>query len=166
MLLGDLAELATRSTTRTLQVAEPVLRALGRRLGPGGKVIIVPGNHDAPLIRAWVRAQGSRLTLDAHVPPRASPAPAPCWRAWWWLAPAQVQVRYPGVWLGDRIWATHGHYLDRYLLPESTFGILRRGGADRRRTGARPIDYERARGRSRRAREPWLARLLHRPWPP
>ncbi len=35
-----------------------------------------------------------------------------------WLAPARVtRVSYPGVWLGDRIWATHGHYLDHHLHP-------------------------------------------------
>ena len=42
-----------------------------------------------------------------------------------WLGPADVRVRYPGMWLSERTWATHGHYLDRHLLPESGYGIAR-----------------------------------------
>ncbi len=160
VLLGDLAELVTRNRRRALEVAEPVLREIGQRLGPGREAIVVPGNHDSPLVRAWARAQGNRLTLDTVVPPDASPALA---RVVSWLTPARVQVRYPGVWLADRIWATHGHYLDRHLMPESTFGILRGDRSTRRWAPARPSDYERARSRSRRAREPFLTRLLHRP---
>ena len=30
-----------------------------------------------------------------------------------------------GVWLSERVWATHGHYLDRHLMPESAVGIGR-----------------------------------------
>ena len=29
------------------------------------------------------------------------------------------------LWLAERIWATHGHYLDRHLLPDSAYGIAR-----------------------------------------
>ena len=36
-----------------------------------------------------------------------------------------AEVRYPGVWLSEGVWATHGHYLDRHLLPEAAFGIAR-----------------------------------------
>ena len=36
-------------------------RATRRRLGPDRRVTIVPGNHDAPLVRAWVRAQDRAL---------------------------------------------------------------------------------------------------------
>ena len=50
---------------------------------------------------------------------------------WWsWLSPARTRVSYPGGggW-GDRIWATHGHYLDHHLSPGRArrSGILRRG---------------------------------------
>jgi len=160
VLLGDVAELVTRNRRRALGVAEPVLREIGHRLGAGREAILVPGNHDAPLVRGWARDQGDRLTLDTVVPPDASPALA---RVVSWLSPARVQVRYPGVWLADRVWATHGHYLDRHLMPESAFGILRGEQSARGRAVARPSDYERARSRSRRAREPFLTRLLNRP---
>ncbi len=157
VLLGDIAELMTRNPRRSLTVAEPVLRSIGRQLGPGREVVIVPGNHDGPLIRAWARRQGEALTVAQNVPADASPA---LQRIVSWLAPAKVSVRYPGVWLSDRIWATHGHYMERYLVPQSAFGVLR---FDRSRRPQRPIDYERVRRGPRVGREPLLTRLLQRP---
>ena len=41
------------------------------------------------------------------------------------LAPARVRVAYPGVWLRDDVYATHGHYGDRH----NTVPILERLGA-------------------------------------
>jgi hypothetical protein len=32
-----------------------------------------------------------------------------------WLAPARVRAAYPGVWLRDDVYATHGHYADLHL---------------------------------------------------
>jgi hypothetical protein len=75
-------------------------------------------------------------------------------------------VRYPGAWLEDRVWVTHGHYLDRHLIPESAFGLprgrLRRGGGAGE---ASPFDYERARRRRRGSRSPQrlLSRFAERP---
>src|SRR2546421_5347040 len=57
---------------------------------------------------------------------------------------------YPGVWLSDRLWATHGHYLDRHLLPESAFGMGRGLLGRLPRDEAAPIDYERVRSEERR----------------
>jgi hypothetical protein len=62
---------------------------------------------------------------------------------------------------------THGHYLDRHLIPESAFGLprgrLRRagGGTDK----ASPCDYERARRRRPGSRSPQqlLSRFAARP---
>ena len=160
VLLGDLAELMRRNPRRSLAVAEPVFRAIGRQLGAGREVIIVPGNHDGPLVRAWTRQQGERLSVAQTVPPDASRALE---RVVSWLAPARVSVRYPGVWLTDRIWATHGHYLERYLIPQSAFGVLRRGRGARSRRRQRPVDYERVRHSARVGPDPLLARLLRRP---
>jgi len=61
---------------------------------------------------------------------------------WLGAGGAQVSVRYPGVWLDDRVWATHGHYLDRHLLPESAFGLARGLLGRLPRDGAVPMDYE------------------------
>lgn len=122
VLLGDTVELAEGRPRQAMAVAEPVLRAIGAAMGPEREIVVVPGNHDAALTRKWARAQGAALTLDALAPHGASPWLAELTS---WLAPARVTVRTPGVWISDRVWATHGHYLDRHLLPESAWGIAR-----------------------------------------
>lgn len=122
VLLGDVVELMEGRPAQAMAKAEPVIRAIGRRLRGGSEVIVVPGNHDLPLIRPWIRADPRRLTIETPVPPDATPRLAQLLQ---WLAPADVRVRYPGVWLDERTWATHGHYLDRHLLPESSYGISR-----------------------------------------
>ena len=70
VLLGDTVELLEGRAQHAMGVAEPVLRALGRRLGPDREVLIVPGNHDGELVRGWIRLP-SRKTL----PKCASPWP-------------------------------------------------------------------------------------------
>jgi UDP-2,3-diacylglucosamine pyrophosphatase LpxH len=160
VLLGDIVELMQRRPQRAMSIAEPVLRALGERLGPDGEAIIVPGNHDAALVRTWVRAQGTRLRPESAVPLTATPMLAQLGE---WLAPARVRAQYPGVWLSDGVWATHGHYLDRHLLPESAFGFARGLLGRLPRDGALPIDYELAGGPSVTRVELLLARLLPRP---
>jgi hypothetical protein len=125
-------------------------------------VILVPGNHDAPLIRGWARTRGRELRIDSPVPPDASPALA---QVVSWLAPARVRVNYPGVWLDDRIWATHGHYLDRHLMPESAFGVLRGDLGRQNGTPWSPADYERIRRRAQREGASFLSRLIERPFP-
>jgi UDP-2,3-diacylglucosamine pyrophosphatase LpxH len=160
VLLGDVVELLEGRAGRAMEVAEPVLRAIGARLAPGAQVIVVPGNHDGELIGPWLRANGVSPVVDAEVPLDATPALAQLVA---WLAPREVSVRYPGVWLSDRIWATHGHYLDRHLLPEVAFGVARGLLGRLPRDGARPIDYERAGGPSLTRLEARLTRWLPRP---
>lgn len=157
VLLGDVVELMEGRPQQALGVAEPVLRAIGGRMGPERRVTVVPGNHDAPLVRAWVRAQGRSLEATSVVPADASPALRRVVSA---LAPARVEVRYPGAWLGERIWATHGHYLDIHLLPVSGFGVLR--GLHRRlpNDGAVPADYEHSRRPSTVRVTRWLPRPI------
>ncbi len=160
VLLGDLVELLEGRSARAMQVAEPVLRAVGTRLGSDREVIVVPGNHDAALVRPWLAAQGASLPVDASVPIDATPLLA---RVTSWLEPARVQVRYPGAWLAEGVWATHGHYLDRHLLPESSYGIARGLLGRLPRDGATPVDYERAGGPSLTRLEALLTRWLPRP---
>ena len=161
VLLGDVVELAEGRRREALAAAEPVLRAIGAHIGPQRAIVLVPGNHDRALARSWARAQGDALTADALVPPDATALLA---EVTGWLAPAPVDVRTPGVWISDRVWATHGHYLDRHLAPESAWGLLR--GHVRRRAGRPQVvgaaAYERAR-RPRTSAESRLARRLPRP---
>jgi UDP-2,3-diacylglucosamine pyrophosphatase LpxH len=157
VLLGDIVELAEGRPAQAMEVAEPVLRALGKRLGSDRQVIVVPGNHDAPLVRGWIRARGADLRPESEVEPHASPA-LECLVSW--LGPAQVRVRYPGVWLSEDLWATHGHYLDRHLLPVSAYGVARRLPGRLPRDGASPVDYELTRRPSLVPTGRWLPRPL------
>ena len=160
VLLGDIVELAEGNPARAMPIAEPILRAIGGRLGAAAEVIVVPGNHDAVLVRPWLRERGIPESVDAAIPLDATPALARLTR---WLAPARVRVHYPGVWLADRTWATHGHYLDRHLLPEVAYGMARGMLGRLPRDGATPADYERAGGPSFTRLEAFLARRLPRP---
>jgi hypothetical protein len=160
VLLGDLVELLEGRPARAMEVAEPVLRAIGQRLDGGAEVVVVPGNHDGELIGPWLRDNGVSPALDATIPLDATPVLA---QVTDWLGPARVRVRYPGVWLSEHVWATHGHYLDRHLLPETAFGIARGLLGRLPRDGARPADYERAGGPSLTRLEALLTRSLPRP---
>ncbi|HEY2769691.1 MAG TPA: metallophosphoesterase [Solirubrobacteraceae bacterium] len=158
VLLGDIVELMEGRATAAMRIAEPVLRAIGTRLGPDREVLLVPGNHDGPLVRPWVRRVGARLDPTTEVPLDATAVLA---RVVSLLGPARVRVSYPGAWIADGVWATHGHYLDRHLMPDSSVGILRgRQPADR----VRPNNYERVRrpslSRTSRMFPQSLARLL------
>jgi hypothetical protein len=153
VLLGDVVELLEGAPDEAMAVAEPVLRKLGARVP---EVVLVPGNHDAGLVRPWLQG-GVPSAVDASVPLDATPELS---RVAGWLEPARVSVRYPGVWLSDRVWATHGHYLDRHLLPEVAFGIARGALGRLPRDGAEPVDYERAGGPSVTQIEAQLTRRL------
>jgi UDP-2,3-diacylglucosamine pyrophosphatase LpxH len=140
VLLGDIVELLGGRAGRAMELAEPVLRALGAALGSDREVVVVPGNHDAPLVRGWLRSR--RLQVATDVPPDATPALSRLTAS---LAPARVRVSYPGVWLSEAVWATHGHYLDRHLVPVSAFGIARGLIGRLPSDTASPLDYERTR---------------------
>jgi UDP-2,3-diacylglucosamine pyrophosphatase LpxH len=157
VLLGDIVELMEGRASYAMSVAEPVLRAIGARLGESREVVLVPGNHDAPLVRAWVRRRGTSLEAASEVPTDATPVLA---RVASLLAPARVRVSYPGVRLAGGVWATHGHYLDRHLLPESAFGIARGLLGRLPRDEALPIEYEGLRRPSLTRTSRWLPRPL------
>ena len=160
VLLGDVVELLEKRAERAMDVAEPVLRLIGRTLGGGREVIIVPGNHDRALIAGWVRGVGAGLAPDTQVPVDATPELAQIVS---WLGPSRVRVHYPGVWLAPGVWATHGHYLDRHLLPETAFGVARGLLGRVPRSGAVPIEYERAGGPSLTRLEALVIKTLPRP---
>jgi hypothetical protein len=122
-----------------------VLREIGAVMGRGRDVVYVPGNHDhrvvAPFLRR-LRADDKPLRPSHRVPRASSPALEALTG---WLGPSRVEVRYPGVWLAEGVWAHHGHYVDRELLPKQVDGPARlrfKALPDRMRAE----DYERAAG--------------------
>jgi hypothetical protein len=160
VLLGDVVELLEKPAEEAMDVAAPILRVIGRTLGADREVIVVPGNHDRTLVAGWIGRVGAGLAPDSRVPLDATPELA---RVTSWLAPARVRVHYPGVWLAAGVWATHGHYLDRHLLPESAFGVARGLLGRVPQPGAVPIDYERAGGPSFTRLEALIIKALPRP---
>ncbi len=157
VLLGDIVELMEGRPWHAMSIAEPILRSVGDRLDRDAEVVIVPGNHDRPLVRGWLRELGPTLTVDTPVPCGATPFLD---RLTSWFGQAQVEVRYPGVWLADRVWATHGHYLDFHLMPRSAVGMTRGLLGRLPRDAAGPSDYERGRRPSTTRINRWLPRPL------
>lgn len=157
VLLGDTIELLEGRPKPAMRAALPVLRAIGAGLGRGKDVIVVLGNHDHALVRPWLRAQrtaGKRMGHTARVPLTSSAGLRAIAAA---LKPARVQVRYPGVWLDDGVWATHGHYLDRHLMPASSTGLLLGRVPEGHATAE---DYEQASGPSAAAVQGLVAASL------
>jgi predicted phosphodiesterase len=114
VLLGDVLELRQDPARDALARARPVLQEIGAAAGEA-ELVLVPGNHDYGLIAPWLDARGrdtrpAPLGLEHRVDPgQASPIAALVAS---WLAPAPVSIAYPGVWLREDVYATHGHYLD------------------------------------------------------
>jgi hypothetical protein len=169
VLLGDIVELRERPLGASLDHALPFLHELGTELAAAvgdAEVVLVPGNHDArfaePLLDR-LSLGDEPLPLDAT----AEPTPGPTATIAAALSPARLRIAYPGVWLRDDVYATHGHYMDLHLrLPRAECVML---AAVTRFAGplpdpATPADYERivrplyglaygaAQGRRRRAR--------------
>jgi hypothetical protein len=144
VLLGDVLELRQGPMAAVLEAAEPVLREIGDALGPGREAVLVPGNHDHHLLSAWIeRRAGSALGLDSEVDWREG---EPLATVASWLAPADVRAQYPGVWLHDGLYATHGHYGDRHttvpMFERLGAGVMARIVHEPRSGPRRAEDYE------------------------
>jgi calcineurin-like phosphoesterase family protein len=148
VLLGDLLELRHGPVREALAAAEGLLGDVGAAMA-GREVVLVPGNHDHQLAMPWLE----RRRREARPPPLGlaqavdAREDEPLGHVVARLAPARVRVAYPGLWLRDDVWATHGHYLDlHFTVP--TFerlasGVMRRIVGALPAEGARPDDYER-----------------------
>jgi UDP-2,3-diacylglucosamine pyrophosphatase LpxH len=146
VLLGDVVELRDLALGAALGSARPFFEELGAALGER-EVTIVPGNHDhrfaEPLLDRLSLAGATELGLEQHDDSAAGGAGATIAA---WLGPARLRISYPGVWLRDDVYATHGHYMDAHLTvprPEclATATLIRvRGPLP---TPAAPADYER-----------------------
>jgi hypothetical protein len=145
VLLGDIVELRERPLGAALDHALPFFAELGAALGDV-EVVLTPGNHDARLAEPLLdqlSIEDAPLPLDAT----ANPTPGPLATIAAALSPAHLRIAYPGIWLRDDVYATHGHYMDLHLrLPRAECVIL---AAVSRFSGpllpdaASPADYER-----------------------
>jgi UDP-2,3-diacylglucosamine pyrophosphatase LpxH len=146
VLLGDTLELRHGGASSVLERARPVLERFGAWMG-GRSVVLVPGNHDYALASTWLEEHGGELGLEKRFTPQQASAGASAAAAM--LAPAGVELAYPGVWLADGVYATHGHYLDLHMtvptIERLALAISGRVGLDggRRWDDAHsPEDYE------------------------
>ncbi len=118
VLLGDLIELRQLPMRDALAAAARVLPSIVAGMAPGSEVVVLAGNHDHQLLAPWItRAAAS-----------GAPAPLAVESAVDWVdgeplaalalmlggGGARVRAAYPGVWLRDDVFATHGHYLDAH----------------------------------------------------
>lgn len=150
VLLGDAVELRQGPLRDAMAVARPFFERLGAVLGPEREVVLVPGNHDHALVEPWLeRRRRDRAPEPLRLEERAD------WRDGdavaaiaGWLAPARLSLVYPGLWLRDDVYATHGHYLDRHTTVPTferlSAGVMGRIVGPLPAAGATPDDYERA----------------------
>jgi len=115
VVLGDLIELRERPATAVLEDIAPVLTAIGDATA-GKPVVLVPGNHDhqlvAPALERERLAGVGPLTIAGEHPPRPGDLAD---RVAGLMPRSDLTVAYPGIWLRDDVYATHGHYLDAHL---------------------------------------------------
>jgi hypothetical protein len=140
VLLGDVLELRQAPAGEVLAEARPALEAIGAAMA-GREVVIVAGNHDHLLVREWTQERGRALGLADDV--RPSPYAEQLAGA---LAAANARFAYPGVWLDDDTYATHGHYLDVHSTVPAyerlSAGVLARFLGHPPECDALPDDYE------------------------
>jgi UDP-2,3-diacylglucosamine pyrophosphatase LpxH len=147
VLLGDVIELRDRPIGDALAAAAPFFDALGDAVGDA-EVVYVPGNHDHQIFSSWREAQrlrsgGEPMQLEQVAKASSGPIQAVAKR----LPACEVVLAYPGIWLAEGVYATHGHYLDVHLTVP-TFERLGVGAVERVIGGLpgqdrTPDDYER-----------------------
>jgi hypothetical protein len=111
VLLGDVIEFRDRPLAEALEISAGFFADLAEAV-TDAEVILVPGNHDHYVIQGWLERRRldeiGPLELEHRTEPEGAIAKL--------LGPlGEVAIAYPGVWLREDVYATHGHYLDRHL---------------------------------------------------
>jgi hypothetical protein len=113
VLLGDVIELRELPLAVALEHARPFFEELAKVMA-GRPVVLVPGNHDhriaEPLLEQLALA-GEPLGLEQ----RAQPSGEAATRIAAWLGDTELTIAYPGIWLREDVYATHGHYMDCHM---------------------------------------------------
>jgi predicted phosphodiesterase len=113
VLLGDAIELRNLPLGPSLERARPVFEELGEAIG-AAEVTLVPGNHDHRLAEPLLddlSVAGEPLGLEHHHAPSGAATKVDSW-----LGRADLTIAYPGLWLRDDVYVTHGHYMDAHLM--------------------------------------------------
>ncbi len=148
---GDVIEMRQGPIRDALADASRVLPRLVGGLGAGKEVVIVAGNHVHELFGAWVMPRG------ASGPPEPMALETPVdWQPGEPLAAvaemlgsggAGVRAAYPGLWLREDVYATHGHYLDPHTqapgLERLMTAVINRHVGVKAADLHTPDDYER-----------------------
>jgi UDP-2,3-diacylglucosamine pyrophosphatase LpxH len=119
VLLGDVLELRESSLAKVLGVSRPFFEELGGAM-KGRQILLVPGNHDHRLAESLLEqiaiSEQPTLSLEHRSPPSGETSA----RIAGWLGKAELSIAYPGLWLRDDVYATHGHYMDCHMsLPRA-----------------------------------------------
>jgi len=113
VLLGDVVELRELPLASAMESARPFFEDLGEAMA-GRQIVLVPGNHDHRLAEPLLEElalEGRPLGLEQH----ARPSGEATTRIAAWLGDARLDLSYPGIWLRDDVYATHGHYMDCHM---------------------------------------------------
>jgi len=113
ILLGDIVELRELPLATALGSAQSFFEELGEAMA-GRPVVLVPGNHDHRLAEPLLERlalRGQPLGLE-H---REGVADGLGERIAGWLGETELELAYPGIWLRDDVYATHGHYMDCHM---------------------------------------------------
>lgn len=145
VLLGDAVELRELPLADALEASRPFFEELGAALA-GREILLIPGNHDhrfaEPLLERLTLSGNPTLAAEHRHRPEAEAAVL----LDRWLGDARLEIAYPGVWLREDVYATHGHYMDCHMtLPKleciAAAAVARAGR--RLPDPASPDDYER-----------------------
>lgn len=170
VLLGDVLELREEPLPVVLPRARAFFEEVGEALA-GGEVVIVPGNHDhriaEPLLEGINAGGEGPLGLERTDSPSGEGPGATIAE---WLGDAGLTVAYPGIWLREDLYATHGQYMDCHMsLPRieclATASVMRIFGPVPE--SASPEDYEKVLepiyGFAHGMAQSGLAQRAHRP---
>jgi predicted phosphodiesterase len=114
VLLGDTFELRDRPLAEVMGLAMPFFEELDEALGDAS-LVLVPGNHDhrlaEPLLERRALGRSRGLGLEQSFKPGAGLGASVARR----LSRVNLSLAYPGIWVREDVYATHGHYLDCHL---------------------------------------------------
>ena len=118
VILGDGLELREAAHRDAVEIAGPFFADVGRALGSGKELIVLPGNHDHGIGAGWIDARlqsepaGFLGFEQFFAPAEAGPLARHLADVAGAGGAVSMQIAYPGLWLRDDVYAFHGHYAD------------------------------------------------------